>query len=226
MNDSVAETAQETPVADTAQNPQVEATPAAAKTLFDAETKQAPVVAKPEEVKTELKPETKKEEPPAEKKEEVAAIKYDLKLPADSKLKANDLEKIASIAKERGFTQEQAQTLVDQKHEALSEYVLDQQKQLEQQSRVQWVSDAKSDPEIGGEGFNKNTEIAKRVVQRFGTDSFKKALDTTGLGNHPELLRVFTRIGKAMEPHDFVKPGSQPSGVKKSAEEQLYGTGK
>lgn len=148
--------------------------------------------------------------------------KYDLKLPENSLLDAAHLEKISSYAKEKGFSNDMAQALLERESLAVESYN-NAQKDTLQKIGESWVSEAKNDKEIGGEAFKQNTELAKRVVDRFGTDPFKKALNETGLGNHPELLRVFTRIGKAMSEDKLIVPGAQAASGKRSIEDIFYG---
>jgi hypothetical protein len=146
--------------------------------------------------------------------------KYELKLPDGSLLQPEYLEKIASYAKEQGFSNEQAQRLVERESQAVSGYMESQKTAFKQQSDT-WVSQVQSDKEIGGEALKQNVESAKRVIQRYATPEFQKALDESGLGNHPELVRTFVRIGKAMSEDQLVLPGAQPA-AKRSAAEIFY----
>lgn len=59
-----------------------------------------------------------------------------------------------------------------------------------------WASEAKADEEFGGEQFEANVAIANKAVGMFGNDKFTKLLADTGLGVHPEMVRVFYKIGK------------------------------
>ena len=152
----------------------------------------------------------------------VAPEKYELKLPEGSKLDASHLERIAADAKARGLSQEDAQAEVERNSKAQEAFA----KQQDEQVKVyleKLATEAKADKEIGGEAFVKNSELAKRVVDRFGTEEFKKALNDSGLGNHPELIRVFHRIGKIMSEDQLVLPGTQQKSEKKPAAEVLYG---
>jgi hypothetical protein len=175
------------------------------------------------ETKTEAK-EVKEETKPASEQKPVAPEKYDLKLPKDSPVSAARLEKIASYAKERGLSNDEAQALVDRESEAVSQYASSVKDSMKEKQGA-WVEEAKADKEIGGDAFKQNVETAKRVVQRYGTDSLKNELSSTGLGNHPELVRLLVRIGKSMSEDQLVIPGQKPSG-KKSAESILYGDSK
>jgi hypothetical protein len=80
----------------------------------------------------------------------------------------------------------------------------------------------KTDKELGGTALDGNIRLAQSALTKFGTPELRAALDTTGMGNHPEVVRVFTRIGKAMAEDTFEK-GSPSKNAGKSAAEILYG---
>jgi len=171
----------------------------------------------------EVKPAGATEEKP------VVPEKYDLKLPKDSLLTTEALERKAADAKARGLTNEQAQKELENENATIATYVDTQKQQQEAEWKKQneaWVNEIKSDKEIGGEAFPKNVELAKRVVQRFGDDSFVKELDGTGFGNHPGLVRMLVKLGKAMSEDQLVLPGSQPAGAVKSSAEIFYSKSK
>lgn len=123
--------------------------------------------------------------------------KYVLKLPENAKLDAAHVEKVSTIAKERGLSQEQAQAMLERDNQLISEHTDGMTKNYEK-TMEQWVVSAKEDKEIGGAAFVENVEMAKRVLDRFGNDSLKNELNATGFGNHPEVLRLLSKIGKAM----------------------------
>jgi hypothetical protein len=162
----------------------------------------------------------KKDPPPADKKEapktdtketpkeRIVPEKYELKLPEGSHLKPADIERISAHAKEQKLTAEEAQADLEIESDVVKTYVEGQKA-------------AKADPEIGGDEFPKKAELIKRVVDRFAPEGFKKALETTGLGNHPELNRFLYRIGKSMADDQLVMPGSAPA-PKKSVESLFY----
>ena len=160
----------------------------------------------------------------AGKTEAGAPEKYELKLPEGSTfLDAKALERTAAFAREQGLTNDEAQALLEREHEVVKTYAESQQA-MATQSVQKWAEEAKADKEIGGEAFVKNAELAKRVVERYGTEAFKKALSDTGLGNHPELVRVFVRIAKSMSEDQLVLPKTA-GGTKRTPEEVFYGGG-
>ncbi len=147
--------------------------------------------------------------------------KYVLKLADKSPLDAEALIRIEGLAKEKGLSQDQAQLLVQAEENSLINF---QTKQTEtyNQTKAQWAEAVQKDKEIGGENFKQSVALSSRVVERFATEEFKKTLDVTGLGQHPEVVRVFARIGKAMSNDQLIMPGAQGAG-KKEMKDILYG---
>ena len=151
----------------------------------------------------------------------VVPEKYDLKLPEGSLLSAEELGKIESFAKERGLPNKDAQALLDQQSKLLTSYAEGEKSKWGTET-AKWPDAVKADPEIGGEAFQQNVELAKRVVTRFGSPTLIKGLSETGFGNHPELVRIFARIGAAMDDDKLVMPGSKSSAATKSMEDVFY----
>lgn len=145
---------------------------------------------------------------------------YDLKLPEKSSLDATDLTRIATTAKALGLTAESAAKLVQHDHELITAF----ESSLSDEWRTQqteWVTALKSDPAIGGASFVENMELAKRAAERFGGKEFREALETTGYGNHPLLVKAFVAIGKAMA-DDKLAVGAAGAGGGTSLEEKFY----
>lgn len=160
---------------------------------------------------------------PAEqqKQEPVVPEKYDLKLADGAKLDPAYIESFSAFAKERKMTQEQAQEYLNREASAVDTYAQKQEKEFEALKST-WIEEIKSDSELGGEQFAKNVELAKRALEKFGTQKFIQDLDATGYGNHPELVRIFSRIGKLIAEDKMVTPGAN-SGGQKSYEDIFYG---
>lgn len=151
-----------------------------------------------------------------------APEKYEFKAPEGQELDTAAVEAFEPVARDLNLTNEQAQKLVDLYGVRLSQAAEAQQAAWQTQLDT-WVTEVKSDKEIGGKAFDENVNSAKAAINKFGTPELKKALDSTGFGNHPELVRVFARIGKAMAEDTFVSANAAAGG-KKSAEELLYGS--
>ena len=150
----------------------------------------------------------------------VTPEKYDLKVPDKSLLDAASVEKIASFAKDRGFSQEQAQALLERDNQNAVASEAAQQAALKEQSQ-QWVKDVMSDKEIGGKDAKQNVALAHRVIERFASPVLVQQLRETGLGNHPELLRLFVNVGKMMSDDQLITGSGTPK-IEKSAAEVFY----
>lgn len=148
---------------------------------------------------------------------------YKVQKPENSPLSDAHLESIKSFAKEKGLSNEAAQMLVERESQAVKSYREQQVADLEVK-RNEWLESTKNDKEIGGANFKENAELAKRVIYRFGSEALRTELENTGLGNHPELVRMIAKIGKTMSEDTLAIPGSQTQKpVVKTAAERLYG---
>lgn len=149
--------------------------------------------------------EAKAQEESAKLKEEV---KYDLKLPEGTLLTQAEVDKIVSFAKDQGLSQESAQKLVEREHEILANYKDNQEQQFEQM-REQWFKQVEGDKELGGDNLKATAEMARRALDKFAPDSLKKFFAESPYGNHPDVIRMFSKIGKAMQDDKIVLAGTQ-----------------
>jgi len=94
--------------------------------------------------------------------------------------------------------------------------------QLETQSK-EWVEELKADKEFGGDNFDANSRLAFAVMLKFSNKSFMDKLSESKLGNHPELVKLFHRIGNAIGPDKFdIQPSSEGVKREKFAHEVFY----
>ncbi|HBX5872685.1 TPA: peptidase [Klebsiella pneumoniae] len=164
----------------------------------------------------------KPKDKPAEEKEqkqEGAPEKYEFQAGEGVELDVEALKDFEPVARELNLTNEQAQKLVDAYPKILAGV---QQRQAEawQAQTEQWAADVKADKEIGGDKLTANLGVAQRALDTFGTPALKEYLNGTGLGNHPELVKAFVKVGKAMS-EDGVVTGKESG--QRSAAEVLYG---
>ena len=154
-----------------------------------------------------------------EQKQEGAPEKYEFKAGEGVELDTEALKDFEPVARDLNLTNEQAQKLVDAYPKILAGV---QQRQAEawQKTTEQWASDVKADKEIGGDRLTANLSAAQRALDLFGTPELKEYLNTTGLGNHPDLVKTFVKIGKAMSEDGMVDGSNQGQ---RSAAEVLYG---
>ncbi|OOK79664.1 peptidase [Pedobacter himalayensis] len=154
-----------------------------------------------------------------EQKQEGAPEKYEFTAGEGVELDADALKDFEPVARDLNLTNEQAQKLVDAYPKILAGV---QQRQAEawQKQTEGWAETVKADKEIGGDKLTANLSAAQRALDQFGTPELKEYLNATGLGNHPDLVKTFVKIGKAMSEDGMVT--GKESG-QRSAAEVLYG---
>lgn len=161
---------------------------------------------KPKEDKSGEETTDEKQTEDTTEKEEKSGEDVAINLPEGSSLSAEDKAEISGLIKDQNLTQDQADKLVGLMDKAVSRYQDSQVEQLDQRQN-EWEKSFQIDKEIGGENQNMSISYAKKAIDHFGNENFKKELNETRLGSHPEVVRVFARIGRAMSDDKFVQPG-------------------
>ncbi len=107
-------------------------------------------------------------------------------------------EGITPVFRELGLNQEQADKLVNA-------YAAEMQRQAEasvdavRELVTGWVNTAKADKEIGHANWQGSIDAANAVIREFGTSELvSDVMVGQGMGNHPEMIRMLARIGKAI----------------------------
>lgn len=137
---------------------------------------------------------------------------YDFKAPEGvEQLDSQLVETFTPLAKELGLSNDQAQKLVDLAPQ-IQQRMAQQQAEAWGKQLEAWVGEVKADRDIGGDNLPATMASAQKVMQQFGTPELKAALEQTGMGNHPELVRLFAKVGKAMGEDSFVAGGKSSGG--------------
>ncbi|WP_447888489.1 peptidase [Serratia fonticola] len=158
----------------------------------------------------------KAKEPEKKDEKPVVPEKYEFKAPEGvEQLDPQALAVFEPIAKELGLSQEQAQKLVD-----IYPQIQQQQAELWSKQVTDWGEQVKADKEIGGDKLTASVGQAQKALDQFGTPALRDYLHTSGLGNHPELVRAFAKVGKMMSEDKIIMPNQ---GGQRSAADVLYG---
>ncbi|HBM2772467.1 peptidase [Enterobacter hormaechei] len=147
-----------------------------------------------------------------EQKQEGAPEKYEFKPAEGQELDTAALEQFEPIARELNLTNEQAQKMVDLYGTKIMPMVQKQQAEAWQKQTEGWAETVKADKEIGGDKLTANLSAAQRALEQFGDPELKEYLDSTGLGNHPALVKAFIKVGKAMSEDKVVTGGHESGG--------------
>ena len=102
-----------------------------------------------------------------------------------------------ALAKELNLPQEQAQKLADLGAKQLQKFQAAQADAIAQ-ARESWADESRADKEFGGDAFNENLAVAKRAVDAYASPALKTLLNQTGIGNHPEFIRMMWKAGQSI----------------------------
>jgi hypothetical protein len=157
----------------------------------------------------------------AEMAPDQVAIPYaDFTLPEGIAVDAPSLDAAKQLFAADGLSQERAQHYVDLYAGKLKE-AAEAPYRLWAETQQEWQQVVKTDREIGGPKLAGNLAIAAKVVDRFGGDALRQALNVSGAGNHPDVIRAFIRIGKAIS-EDALVLGRGVAQESRSRADRLY----
>jgi hypothetical protein len=143
---------------------------------------------------------------------------YTFSPPEGVEVDVGKLEGFSDTAKDLQLTQNQYQRLVEFDIERSAAAVQEMSGQF--QERISsWADEAKADKELGGEDLDKNLGLAKQaMIDAPSADN----PDGLGLGNHPEVIRLFYRVGRAISESDLVTGDNKIEG--RDSLEKMYPT--
>lgn len=132
---------------------------------------------------------------------------------------AEVLGKFTETAMANGIAKGAAQKLLNE----AAPLIAKQQEQAMAATDQQWREAAKTDKEFGGEKFDENLAVAKTAISTFASPALQELLNTSPLGNHPEILRMFWKVGQTLKDDKIETGGSGAKGAaEKHPSEVLY----
>jgi hypothetical protein len=141
---------------------------------------------------------------------------YDLQMPDGIELDKAAADEFTAIAKELKLDQTAAQKFADIGAKMA-------QRQIEAHAKLveTWTEQVKTDKELGGDKLDQNLGIARKAIDTFGSPELKELLNSTGLGNHPEVVKLAFKVGKAISEDGFVA-GKAPGSVSNDPAKKLF----
>lgn len=165
---------------------------------------------------------TKSETPTAEAKPVVPEEYAEFTLPEGYTMDEDLGTELKATAKEMGLTQSQAQKLADMGAKQSAKFQAMQSDAL-QKARSTWETEAKADKDYGGERFGENLAVAKKAMDAYASPELKTLLNQTGLGSHPEFIRLMWKAGQSISQDRFDVGRDTPQGATRSQADRLYG---
>lgn len=193
----------------------------AADTLYpqDADADPAPADPAPEGEGDQSPAEGGDAEPSAE---DVVPETYEFQFPEGVTPDPELVAGLEQFSKENKLTAGQAQKLADLGSQVGAKIATQQAAQHAAEVQA-WAESSKADAEFGGDKLEPNLGIAKTALDQFASPELREMLKTSGLGNHPEVIRAFYRVGKATSVDGDLVRGQATKGAPKSAADVLYG---
>lgn len=183
----------------------------------DGVTNPDPNVKKPDGQIDEKKDDGKPDDKAKTENEYLGAVEaYEIVTPEGFEVDADIKTEFETTAKEIGLSQKGVEKLVGIQTKL-------QEKQAERTAEMVkgWAEDVKRDKELGGKDFDAKAAIGRQFLADFGNEQVSVLLDRTGLGNHPEVVRMFYRAGVATGEARAEKGSG--GGDKRDHAEILYG---
>lgn len=137
-----------------------------------------------------------------------APEKYEFQAPEGVNFDPAVVDKFSAVAKELNLSQEAAQKVLSEVGPAMAAA----QQKAQAEMVASWETEAKADKEFGGENFERNLAIAKQGQAFIGTPALAQFLEQTKLGSHPEVIRLFFKVGQAIAEDTHVPGGARPAG--------------
>lgn len=184
---------------------------APASTLMSGTEQQAKTVATPEPQAPVQPTQTPTETAPA------VPEKYEFQFAQGEQVDPKVVEAYSAVAKELKLSQADAQKMLTTMAPAFRQSVEAQQAQ----AVTAWAESSKADKEFGGTALEANLAVAKSALEAFGSPELRSLLEQTGLGNHPEVIRLFYRAGKSIS-QDRLVTGSRNVAAPSDPAKTLY----
>lgn len=130
------------------------------------------------------------------------------------------------IAREFDLNQEKAQKLVDAhiaEVQKLGEKLVADQKDQWDKMKADWADECRKSTELQNEEgkIDESLSIAKAAVEELGGEKLKEALDLTGAGDHPAVVKAFYTLGKYISDDGEFSFGNSQADTRSRAEKMF-----
>ena len=113
----------------------------------------------------------------------------------DERYAEANLDDFKNIAHNLGLSQNQAEKILDM----YSQANYDQMEQAEARHSEMQVEGINALQKEWGKSYNENVELARRAFTNFASKEALDVMEDSGLGNHPEIVKMFSKIGNLLK---------------------------
>lgn len=140
---------------------------------------------------------------------------YEFAMPEGVELDTTARDEFSAVAKELKLDQATAQKVAD-----VGIKMAQRQKEVFETTKAAWAEQSRTDKEIGGDKFDQNMAVALKTLNAFGSPELKDVLNASGLGNHPAVIKLLVKAGKAISEDGFVT--GSPKGPETDMAKKLF----
>lgn len=147
-------------------------------------------------------------------------VVYEFEFPEGIEVDQARLDQFKGLAKELGLTADAAKKVV-----AMEVARVQQAAEQHLKTITGWADAVKSDKEIGGDKLAENLATARKAID-LGPPELKELLNSTGLGNHPAVVKWALAVGKKLSEDAFVPGGKTtvPQNTEEARAARMYPT--
>ena len=116
--------------------------------------------------------------------------------------------------------QDMLNEIVDRQAKLVEEQRAEQAKETARWAK-DWADKAKSDPDFGGDDFDRNVALAVKGREMVADEQLESILDQTGLGNNAGVLKAFAALGATAQEAPVIKGAGAAENL--SLADALYG---
>lgn len=147
-------------------------------------------------------------------------------LPEGMSIDDTVLADASQIFKDLGLTQDQSQKLVEFH---ASQVQAESQRQVDSFNQLmnEWQTQTRSDSDIGGDKLEENVGFARVALDKYGTPELSQLMEDHGVGNHLEIIRFMSLVGRSLREDGPAGAASSGSAVSQTNDRVsiLYPTG-
>lgn len=135
------------------------------------------------------------------------------------------------VLRELGLSNEAANKLMPIAKQMMDQATADIGRQLQDMgaaTRKEWHDAYVADPEIGGVNRTQTETLSAKALDAMGYTAghpFRTLLNDSGIGNHPDMIRAFRRLGEMVGEEGTFLRADVAAPKSKSAAERLYPNG-
>jgi len=147
--------------------------------------------------------------------EAVVPEAYEFAMPEGITLDKTASDEFSAVAKELKLDQATAQKVAD-----VGIKMAQRQQEVFETTKAAWAEQSRTDKDIGGDNFDQNMAVALKTLNTFGSPELKDVLNASGLGNHPAVIKLLVKAGKAISDDGFVS--GSPKGAETDMAKKMF----